>query len=270
MNPAEAQVSWAIAFLAGIVSFLSPCVLPLIPGYVSMVSKMSFEELTGGATEGRTTKILVPSLFVLGFSCVFVSLGAGASFLGTFLNQNKVLLLRISGVIIIIFGLFTMDLLKVPFLYRERRLNIGGGNMGNAGIFLLGIAFGFRMDPVRGANTRVDPPYASTAEGAGKGALLLFVYSIGLGLPFVITGLALSKALTAFGWIKKHYSVYKIVVGGTLVAVGILMVTNSLFYLNIYGQRALDSLGIDFGNPSEEKSLRAMIPGGGLRNRFRL
>ena len=247
MNPAEAQVSWAIAFLAGIVSFLSPCVLPLIPGYVSMVSKMSFEELTGGATEGRTTKILVPSLlFVLGFSCVFVSLGAGASFLGTFLNQNKVLLLRISGVIIIIFGLFTMDLLKVPFLYRERRLNIGGGNMGNAGIFLLGIAFGFGWTPCVGPILASILLYASTAEGAGKGALLLFVYSIGLGLPFVITGLALSKALTAFGWIKKHYSVYKVVVGGTLVAVGILMVTNSLFYLNIYGQRALDSLGIDF------------------------
>ena len=247
MNPAEAQVSWAIAFLAGIISFLSPCVLPLIPGYVSMVSRMSFEELTGGAAQGKTTKILVPSLlFVLGFSCVFVSLGAGASFLGTFLHQNKVLLLRISGVIIIIFGLFTMDLLKVPFLYRERRLNIGGGNMGNVGIFLLGIAFGFGWTPCVGPILASILLYASTAEGAGKGALLLFVYSIGLGLPFIITGLALSKALTAFGWIKKHYNVYKIVVGGTLVAVGLLMVTNNLFYLNIYGQRVLDSLGIDF------------------------
>lgn len=247
MNPAEVQVSWAIAFLAGVISFLSPCVLPLIPGYVSMVSKMSFEELTGGETEGKTGRILVPSLlFVLGFSFVFVSLGAGASFLGTFLHENKVLLLRISGAIIIIFGLFTMDVLRIPQLYRERRLNIGDGNIGLAGIFLLGIAFGFGWTPCVGPILASILLYASTAEGAGKGALLLFVYSIGLGLPFILTGLALSKALTAFSWIKRHYGLYKIIVGGTLIVVGLLMVTNNLFYLNIYGQRALDWAGIDF------------------------
>jgi len=247
MNPSEMQVSWIIAFLAGVISFLSPCVLPLIPGYVSMVSKLSFEELTGGETEGKTSKILVPSLlFVLGFSFVFVTLGASASFLGTFLHENKVLLLRISGVIIIIFGLFSMDLLKIPQLYRERRLNVPGGNLGMMGIFLLGIAFGFGWTPCVGPILASILLYASTAEGAGKGAALLFVYSIGLGLPFILTGLALSKALTAFTWIKRNYGIYKIVVGGTLVIVGILMVTNNLFYLNIYGQKALDWAGIDF------------------------
>ncbi len=247
MNPAELQVSWIIAFLAGVISFLSPCVLPLIPGYVSMVSKMSFEELTGGDTEGKTSKILVPSLlFVLGFSFVFVTLGASASFLGTFLHENKVLLLRISGVIIILFGLFSMDLIKIPQLYRERRLNIAEGNLGLFGIFLLGIAFGFGWTPCVGPILASILLYASTAEGAGKGAALLFVYSIGLGLPFILTGLALSKALTAFGWIKRNYGIYKILVGGTLIIVGILMVTNNLFYLNIYGQRVLDWAGIDF------------------------
>jgi cytochrome c-type biogenesis protein len=247
MNPSEIQVSWIIAFLAGVISFLSPCVLPLIPGYVSMVSKLSFEELTGGGTEGKTSKILVPSLlFVLGFSFVFVTLGASASFLGTFLHENKVLLLRISGVIIIIFGLFSMDLLKIPQLYRERRLNMPGGNLGMMGIFLLGIAFGFGWTPCVGPILASILLYASTAEGAGKGAALLFVYSIGLGLPFILTGLALSKALTAFTWIKRNYGIYKIVVGCTLVIVGILMVTNNLFYLNIYGQKALDWAGIDF------------------------
>lgn len=247
MNPAEIQVSWVIAFLAGVISFLSPCVLPLIPGYVSMVSKMSFEELTGEATQGRTSKILIPSLlFVLGFSFVFVTLGASASFLGTFIHENKVLLLKISGVIIILFGLFSMDIIKIPQLYREKRLNIEGGNLGLVGIFLLGIAFGFGWTPCVGPILASILLYASTAEGAGKGAALLFVYSIGLGLPFIITGLALSKALTAFGWIKRHYGIYKILVGGTLVIVGLLMVTNSLFYLNIYGQKVLDWAGIDF------------------------
>ena len=206
MNPAEIQVSYIFAFLAGIVSFLSPCVLPLIPGYVSMVSKMSFEELTDGSMKGKTTRIFFPSLlFVLGFSFVFVSLGAGASFVGNFIHENKVLLLRISGVIIILFGLFSMDILKISHLYRERRINIPQSNLGLIGTFLLGIAFGFGWTPCVGPILASILLYASTAEGAGKGASLLFVYSIGLGLPFLLTGLALSRALTAFGWIKLLY-----------------------------------------------------------------
>lgn len=247
MNPAELQVSWVLAFLAGVVSFLSPCVLPLIPGYVSLVSKMSFEELTDGETQGKVNKIFIPSLlFVMGFAFVFVTLGASASFIGTFIQENKVLLLKMSGVIIILFGLFTMDIIKIPQLYRERRLNIPHGNMGLVGIFFLGIAFGFGWTPCVGPILASILLYASTAEGAGKGALLLLVYSLGLGLPFLLTGLALSKALSAFGWIKRHYSLYKIIVGGTLIAVGILMLSNNLFYLNIYGQKALDWAGIDF------------------------
>jgi len=247
VNPAEIQISWVIAFFAGVISFLSPCVLPLIPGYVSMVSKMSFEELTGETTAGKTSRVLIPSLlFVLGFSTVFVTLGASASYIGTFLHENKVLLLRISGVIIIIFGLFSMDVLKIPQLYRERRLYFTDGKLGLLGIFFLGIAFGFGWTPCVGPILASILLYASTAEGAGKGAALLFVYSVGLGLPFIVTGLALSKALTAFGWIKRHYSLYKIIVGGTLIIVGLLMVTNNLYYLNIFGQRALDWAGIDF------------------------
>lgn len=247
MSPAELQVSWLFAFLAGVVSFLSPCVLPLIPGYVSLVSKMSFEELTDGETEGRASKVFIPSLlFVLGFAFVFVTLGASASFIGTFIQENKLLLLKISGVIIILFGLFTMDIIKIPQLYRERRINLPQGNLGLVGVFFLGIAFGFGWTPCVGPILASILLYASTAEGAGKGALLLLVYSLGLGLPFLITGLALSKALSAFGWIKRHYAFYKIIVGGTLVAVGLLMVSNNLFYLNIYGQKVLDFLGIDF------------------------
>jgi len=248
MNPAEVvQVSWLFAFLAGVISFLSPCVLPLIPGYVSMVSKMSFEELTDGGMEGKVTKIFFPSLFfVLGFSFVFVSLGAGASFIGNFIQENKILLLRISGVMIILFGLFSMDILQIPQLYRERRITLPKGNLGLISTFLLGIAFGFGWTPCVGPILASILLYASTADGAGKGAALLFVYSIGLGLPFLLTGLALSKALTAFGWIKRHYNLYKIIVGGTLIAVGLLMLTNNLFYLNIYGQRALDFIGLDF------------------------
>ncbi len=247
MNPIEAEVSLVFAFLAGVVSFLSPCVLPLIPGYISLVSKMSFEELTEDSGGGKLSKIFIPSVFfVLGFSFVFVALGASASFAGEFLQQHKILLLQISGVFIILFGLFSMDVIKIPQLYRERRLNITGEKLGLFGTFLLGVAFGFGWTPCVGPILASILLYASTAEGAAKGAFLLFIYSIGLGLPFILTGLALSKALSAFGWIKKHYSVYKILVGGTLVVIGILMVSNNLFYLNIYGQKILAWAGVDF------------------------
>ncbi|MGQ0792525.1 MAG: cytochrome c biogenesis CcdA family protein [Deltaproteobacteria bacterium] len=247
MSASSAEISWIFAFLAGVVSFLSPCVLPLIPGYISMVSKLSFDELRDEKSEGRVMKILIPSLvFVLGFSLVFITLGVSASFAGGFLARNKILLLKVSGVIIIIFGLFVMELLKIPQLYRERRLNLPETNLGLLGTLFLGIAFGFGWTPCVGPILGSILLYASTAEGAGRGAALLFVYSMGLGLPFLITGLALSRSLRAFGWIKRHYGIYKYAVGGILVAVGGLMVTNNLFYLNIYGQRFLDTLGLDF------------------------
>lgn len=247
MNPAHAEVSWVFAFLAGVVSFISPCVLPLIPGYVSMVSKLSFEDLTKDGTEGKVGKILFPSiLFVLGFSAVFVTLGASASFFGVFLQQKKILLLKISGIIIILFGLFSMEIIKIPQLHRERRINLPESNLGLIGTFFLGIAFGFGWTPCVGPILASILLYASTSEAAGKGAALLFVYSVGLGLPFLVTGVALSRALKAFGWIKRHYSLYKVIVGGTLVLIGTLMVTNNLYYLNIYGQKILDRAGLDF------------------------
>ncbi len=247
MTATVGEVGWLFAFLAGVISFLSPCVLPLIPGYVSLVSKLSFDELSGCTPENRVKRIFIPSIFfVLGFSVVFVMLGASASYIGSFLQQNRILLLKISGILIILFGLFSMDLIKIPQLYRERRFNLPQHNLGLLGTFFLGIAFGFGWTPCVGPILASILLYASTAEATGKGAALLFVYSVGLGLPFLLTGLALSTALGAFTWIKKHYGFYKITVGGTLVVVGFLMLTNSLFYLNIYGQKVLDFAGIDF------------------------
>lgn len=247
MNPGAAEVSWLFAFLAGVISFLSPCVLPLIPGYVSLVSKLSLEDLKKETPEGKAKNILLPSIiFVLGFSLVFVALGASASFLGSFIQQNKAILFKISGLVIILFGLFSMDVIKIPQLYRERRIRLPASNIGLIGPFLLGVAFGFGWTPCVGPILASILLYAGTAEAAGKGAALLFVYSLGLGLPFLITGLALSRAFEAFTWIKKHYGLYKITVGGTLVTVGILMLTNNLYYLNIYGQKILDQIGVDF------------------------
>lgn len=241
------DLSLILAFGAGIVSFLSPCVLPLIPGYVSLVSKLSLDEIKESSPRGRLTRILFPSIvFVVGFSMVFVLLGTGASFIGSFIVQNKLLLLRISGVAIVLFGLFVIEVFKFPSLYREARLYVQGGNLSLLGTLLLGIAFGFGWTPCVGPILASILLYASTAEGATKGALLLFTYSMGLGLPFILTGLALSQAIQAFGWIKRHYGAYKYAVGGMLVAVGILMATNNIYYLNIYGQKLLGIIGVDF------------------------
>ena len=247
MTGTEVQISWLFAFLAGVISFLSPCVLPLIPGYVSLVTKLSFDELTEDRTSKTLKKVLIPSLFfVLGFSFLFVSLGASATFLGGFLQQNKFLLLKISGVVIIIFSLFVLEIIKIPQLYAEKRIHVNSDNTSYLGPFLLGIAFGFGWTPCVGPILASILLYASTAEGALEGAILLFIYSLGLGLPFIITGLALTKALSAFSWIKRNYGIYKSITGGRLMIIGILMVTNTLFYLNIYGQKVLDSLGLDF------------------------
>ena len=112
MNGNEISVSWVLAFLAGVVSFLSPCVLPLIPGYISLVSKLSFDELTDTSSRGKTSKIIIPSIFfVLGFSFVYILLGASASFIGTYIQEHKRLLLQISGATIIVFGLFSMEII---------------------------------------------------------------------------------------------------------------------------------------------------------------
>ena len=247
MTGTEVQISWLFAFAAGVVSFISPCVLPLVPGYISLVTKLSFDELSESNRSKTLKRVLVPSLFfVLGFSFLFVTLGASATFLGGFLQQNKFLLLKISGAVIIIFSLFVLEIIKIPQLYRDMRIQVSSDNPSYLGPFLLGIAFGFGWTPCVGPILASILLYASTAEGAFEGAILLFIYSLGLGLPFILTGLALTRALSAFSWIKRNYGIYKYVTGGTLMIIGILMVTNTIFYLNIYGQKILDSLGLDF------------------------
>ena len=248
MTETVLDASILTAFLAGIVAFLSPCVLPLMPGYLSIVTRLSYDELVESENISKFSTIFIPSLvFVLGFSTVFVSLGAFSSQIGIFISANKALILKIIGVLIILFGLFTMELVRFGWLNRERRLDYSQQNKGGlAGNYLLGIAFGFGWTPCVGPILASILLYASTAEGSFKGPLLLFVYSIGLGIPFILTGLAFYKALNTFKLIRRYYSYYKYIVGGTLIIVGILMFTNSIFQLNIYGQKILGFLGIDF------------------------
>ena len=236
------------AFLAGVVAFLSPCVLPLIPGYLSIVTKLSYEDLTsGGENISRVRSIIIPSVvFVFCFTTVFVSLGAFSTQIGSFLTANKILLLKIIGVLIIIFGIFSMELIKIPQLYREKRMNLPENNKGLVGTYFLGIAFGFAWTPCVGPILASILLYAGTMENSLKGAYLLMVYSLGLGLPLILMGLVFNKTLNSFKTIRKYYPFYNYVVGGALIAIGILMLTNNLHQLNIYGQKVMDFLGISF------------------------
>ncbi len=240
------RVSWAIAFLAGGVSFLSPCVLPLIPGYISYVSGVSLDELEAGASR-HTARVLGQSiLFVLGFALVFVALGASASAIGGALADYRPLLNQLSGLFIIAMGLSLMGVLRVGVLLREHHLRLRGQPRGWLGVMLLGGAFAFAWIPCVGPILASILLYAGAAATVRTGATLLFLYALGLGMPFILTGLAFTRATGAFRWLRRYSGRIEAVSGLALVAVGVLVLTNMMFYLSIWGQQLFTRLGLNF------------------------
>jgi cytochrome c-type biogenesis protein len=234
-----------LAFVAGLVSFLSPCVLPLVPGYLSYMSGIG----TSGDGARRTVSTGAVALtFVLGFTLVFVALGATATYLGTFLRDNQTEFARIGGVLIILMGLVFMGAIKVPWLYREARFHPSPG-AGLSGSLVLGVAFAFGWSPCIGATMGAVLTMAAgrgSTGGPAEGAFLLGVYSLGLGLPFILTGLGVSKLTGAVKWLRTHTRTVNLVSGALLVAVGLLFVTGDLFRLSIWMQKTLTAVGLDF------------------------
>jgi cytochrome c-type biogenesis protein len=232
------NVSGLAAFIAGLLSFVSPCVLPLIPGYVSFVSGVTLDEMTGAsATSGPAVAVLAPSAtrrrvlltalaFVLGFSFVFVSLGATATALGQLLLEKLRVLGKIAGVLIVIFGLHTMGVLRIGWLYSERRVQVNAKPAGLVGAFLVGISFAFGWTPCIGPILAGILAVASTQETVGQGIQLLAIYSAGLGLPFLATALAMNQFFAAFARIRRYYHAIEIVSGVLLVAIGVLIFTD--------------------------------------------
>ncbi len=217
------------AFLAGIISFASPCVLPLIPGYISFVTGVSVDELQ--QNKAGLIEILIPSItFVLGFSIIFVALGASASVIGSTLAKHSVLFDRISGGLIIFFGFVVMGVIKIPWLEQQRGLKMRKP-MGNFSVLLLGMAFAFAWTPCVGPILSSVFLVASQANTVRAGMLLLLVYSLGLGIPFVITALALNRLINTFNWIKKHYRAISIISGLLLIIMGVLLATNQFVYI---------------------------------------
>jgi cytochrome c-type biogenesis protein len=225
------NVTLFAAFVAGVLSFVSPCVLPLIPGYLSFVSGVSLDEMRSGAVVGTATntrrKAVVSSIaFVLGFSLVFISLGASATALGGFLMERLTLLGKVAGVIIILFGLHMMGILRIGWLYSEKRMHTSRKPAGFFGAMVVGIAFAFGWTPCIGPILAAILAVAGTQESVADGVKLLAVYSAGLGVPFIATSLAINKFFAASARIRRHYHTIEVVSGVLLVCVGVLIFTN--------------------------------------------
>ena len=235
----EENVSLLAAFGAGLLSFISPCVLPLVPGYLSYISGLSLDEMRGtpvvaGAGTiavaqpvGARRQVVIASLaFIVGFSLVFVALGAAASALGQFLLRQQEIFSRIAGAVIIIFGLHTMGVLRIEWLYQEKRVQTSRKPAGVFGAGLVGVAFAFGWTPCIGPILTGILALAGSQETVGEGVRLLAVYSLGLGVPFMATALMMDRFLGAMGRIRKHYHTIELVSGALLVIIGLLIFTN--------------------------------------------
>src|SRR5712692_2661750 len=222
------------AFLAGLVSFLSPCVLPLVPGYVSLISGAGVEELK--APESRLfSKVMLNSLgFILGFSVVFITLGAISTELGQLLARYKSLLAQVAGVVIILFGLHLTGLLRINTLYADKRLhNIKGGSS-TLGAFGIGFAFAFGWTPCVGPILAVILGFAAAQDSLIKGIMLLAIYSLGLAVPFLLTSLGIERFLKFYSHFRAHLHAVEIASGGLLIALGVLLVLGRFTIISNY------------------------------------
>jgi cytochrome c-type biogenesis protein len=226
----EVEVGILLAFTAGLVSFLSPCVLPLVPSYLAFVTGMSLEDLEKGVN--RKTTLIHAVLFVVGFSLIFVLLGAGASFLGQFFRLYRQWIERIGGVLIIVMGLHLSGLLRLAPLLRERRVHLADKPAGYLGTVGVGVAFGAGWTPCLGPYLAAILTYGLAQETMWQGVGLLSVYSLGLAVPFLLSALALDRFLQAFKGFRRWMPVVEKASGLLLVFLGLLLLTGRLTVLS--------------------------------------
>jgi cytochrome c-type biogenesis protein len=231
------EVTLLAAFAAGFLSFVSPCVLPLIPGYISFVSGVSVEEMRSDAataTASRGQVFLTSLAFVIGFSLVFVALGASASAVGKFLVSRLPLLSKIAGALLIVFGLHTMGAFRLAFLDQEKRVHAQRKPAGALGAILVGIAFAFGWTPCIGPILGGILAIAGSKNTIREGVTLLAVYSAGLGIPFLITSLAINQFFSAAKRIRKYYHAIELTSGALLIAIGVLIITGEMTIITRY------------------------------------
>src|SRR6478736_4817710 len=217
-------VGVAIAFGAGLASFLSPCVLPLIPSYITFLTGLSLDD----ATRARRTTFVHALLFVLGFSLIFLALGASATLIGRLLVTYRVWISRIGGLLVLAFGLYLLGVFNLGAFARERRIHITDKPLGYLGTVVVGVAFGAGWTPCIGPILGSILTYAATQGEVSRGLLLLGAYSLGLAVPFLIAAVAIERFLAAFSVIKRHMVWITRLSGAVLVVVGCLMLTDYL------------------------------------------
>ncbi len=214
-----------LAVLAGAISFTSPCCLPLIPGYLSYISGLPISEL--GQREARALTLRAALLFVAGFTVVFTARGVSFALVGSALLRNVPVIVKVAGVVIILMGLAMMGLLRIPLLYRERRVDLGRIPSGPRAAFLLGMAFAFGWAPCIGPVLAMILTSAAATQTAAWGGVLLIFYSLGLGIPFVALALGFQRARGSLEWLKRHGRRIEILGGALLVGVGVLFVSGA-------------------------------------------
>ena len=215
-----------VALLAGVVSFLSPCVLPIVPPYLAYMSGVSLNEMSGEAAARRRATIAA-LFFVMGLSTVFLLLGFTASAFGAFFLQNQLLFARISGVVIIVFGLHFLGVFRIPFLDREARMDAGDKGGSSFGAYVLGLAFAFGWTPCIGPQLGAILSLAASEASVARGTMLLGVYAAGLGIPFLLAAMFITRAMGVMDRLKKHMRLIERVMGGLLLLVGVAMLTGA-------------------------------------------
>ena len=222
------------AFIAGLLSFLSPCVLPLIPSYITYITGLSFADLQAENPSGKVRRqIIIHSLlFIAGFTFVFILLGASATFVGGFLQEHMKLIRRVGGVLIVLFGVHLTGLIPIQLLLGEKRMTIHNKPAGYAGSFLVGVAFSAGWTPCIGPILASILMVAATEETLYHGIFLLLAYSMGLAIPFFLSALAMHQFLVVFNRFKKHIRLFEIFTGVFLIIIGIMVYGNYLTKLS--------------------------------------
>jgi len=230
------EISVLIAFSAGLLSFVSPCVLPLVPSYLTYITGVSFKELTDAKAKARLRWVTISHslLFIIGFSMIFILMGASASYLGQLLVRHQSWIMKVGGVLIILLGIQFTGIINLPFLQMEKRFELRKKPLGYLGSFLVGIVFAAGWTPCIGPILSTILIYASASKSFATGILLLAIYSLGLGVPFFLSSLAFNSFLYAFERIKRYMRVITLVSGLFLIGIGILYLTDTFQEINYY------------------------------------